>query len=341
MLLEMVYTKKMANSSKPSAGVIAAGIVAILAGLCTLLVTVFTTFAMLVVRTAPTAPAFPAAFRNVMILTLIFMACLSGFGIATGIGLFFLKNWARISILVWGGLSIFFGAFGVAIAAFLPMPVQPETPGVNALAFRVFLFGFYALPLGVGLWWAILFTRRAVKEQFSRAAAPATVELPMAQKPRCPIPVAVIAWFYISTAANTVILPFLPYRFPAIFFGREIPGTWGLVLLVALCVAFVIAGIGLLKLRAWSYTFTISLQLLLLLSGTVSVLSPNYDSLITSGIAKINEAMHLPSHVYQPFDYSHYLRAFTAIGLLIPVVILVLLFYYRLQFLEAASAAEA
>src|SRR5216684_3406945 len=59
---------------------------------------------------------FPPSVRTFGLATQGFMICLSLFGLATGIGLLYLRKWARISILIWGGLSVFFGVIGIPIA---------------------------------------------------------------------------------------------------------------------------------------------------------------------------------------------------------------------------------
>jgi hypothetical protein len=60
-----------------------------------------------------------------------------------------------------------------------------------------------------------------VKAQFAGMAGALDPSVP--QKRRCPVPVAVIAWLYTSTAAHIVILPFLPFSMPLILFRTHIP----------------------------------------------------------------------------------------------------------------------
>jgi len=78
---------------------------------------------MLLVKLPGTTPEVPPFMRNALLATQGLMTCLSLFGMATGIGLFYLRHWARISILIWGGMSVFVGLMGISIVflmSFLP-----------------------------------------------------------------------------------------------------------------------------------------------------------------------------------------------------------------------------
>jgi len=146
-----------------------------------------------------------------MLATLGLMMCLAIFGIATGIGLILLRNWARISALIWGGLCVFFGAIGIPIVFFIPLVPPESVPNLSAdsmQAVRWILLFFYGLPLIAGIWWLILFNRKTVKAQF--AATTTSAASGQTQKSRCPLPVAVLAWFYITSILNLLFLPFLP-----------------------------------------------------------------------------------------------------------------------------------
>src|SRR5216683_363897 len=226
----------MADSSKPSASTIAAAIVAILAGLFVLLCCSLAFFGTLL-NTLPANPVEAQPFvRSAMLATLGFMMCLAIFGIATGIGLILLRNWARISALIWGGLCVFFGAIGIPVAFFIPLVPPESVPNLSAdsmQAVRWILLFFYGLPLIVGIWWLILFNRKTVKAQFAATATPLDPAVP--QKPRCPVPVAILAWLNITAAPHIFILPFLPFSIPVFLFGHVFRGTIGNTLYVLIC----------------------------------------------------------------------------------------------------------
>jgi len=99
----------------------------------------------------------------------------------------------------------------------------------------------------------------------------------------------------------------------------------------------VAAGVGLLKLKPWSYPLTIGLQIFWSVSSVASILNPNYASLVSSFLNDINKAMNVPPNIYSSANYIHQLRWTMYFGLLVPVAIVVLLYYYRKRFREAAS----
>lgn len=339
-LLEMIYRQSMGTSTRPSASIIAAGVIAILGSVLVILGTGMSLFAFLFV-TLPTASIEQPPFvRIVGIVTMaVGMAC-AIFGIATGISLFRLRNWARISALVWAGISFFFGLIGIPIAIFMSVPRTSSSPGLPenfTVIFRITLLVIYALPLALGIWWLILLNRKAIKEQFT-GIAPVDVSLP--QKPRCPTPIAVLAWFFITSAANVLILPVLPFRAPALLFGKWVYPPAGTAIFILICASIAVAGVGLLKLKPWSYSLTIGLQLLWLTSGVVTMLTRGFSASFGAMVSKMNEAMHLPQNLNGPIDYSQFARWGMIGGIVLGVAILVMLLNYRERFLEAASAAR-
>ncbi|MHB8500379.1 MAG: hypothetical protein ACYDCG_10710 [Candidatus Acidiferrales bacterium] len=337
----MIYTDVMGNSSKPSASVIAAGVIAILGSLFVLLGSGLSLVAFLLVKLPATLPQQPSFVRIAGVgLMALGMAC-GIFGIAAGIGLFLLRNWGRISAMVWAGICFFFGLIGIPVALFMSVPTASNSPGMPGnftLIFRLILLAIYGAPLVVGIWWLVLFNRKSVKEQFARTAAP--VDLSLRQKPRPPVAITILAWFFITSAANIVILPFLPFRPPAMLFGHLFYGPAGTVILAVSCIFVAVVGIGLLKLKPWSFPLAIGLQLFWLASGIISLLNPNFDFRMNSMIGEMIGAMRLPDGVFAPLDFLHHMRLFMYIGLLIPVAIVAMLFYCRERFLEAASAAK-
>ncbi|MGH9742338.1 MAG: hypothetical protein ACRD51_08305, partial [Candidatus Acidiferrum sp.] len=192
------------------------------------------------------------------------------------------------------------------------------------------------------IWWLVLFSRPSVKQQFVGTGASVGLTLP--QRPRAPVAITVIAWFFVTSAANILILPMLPSHMPMMILGHLFYPPVGTIIFVLSCALVTIAGIGLLKLKPWSYPLTIGLQLLWLANGIISLLDPNFDSWIKSMIDGMSDVMHLPAGVFAAMDVSQHLlqdmRLFMSVSLLIPAGIVAILFYYRERFLEAASAGK-
>jgi MFS family permease len=339
---EVIYRRSMDDSPKRSASVTAAAVVAILGSLFLLLCCSVAFFAFLSLKLTGTSPEAPPFVRTAMLATQGLMMCVSLFGIATGIGVIYLRNWARISMLTWAGLSVFFGVIGIPIAYFAlssPIPNAPALPAESMQAVRWILLFIYGLPLLIGIWWLILFNRKSVKAQFAGTAM--LVDPSLSQKPRCPVPIAVIAWLYIGSIFNLFLLPFFPFRLPVFIFGLVLPKSLGLAVLILSALAFAAAGVGLLKLKTWSYSLTIGLQVFWLTSWIVSMLSPNYSAVMDSFFKKMQASLHLPETQFSPPDFAHHHGWAMVLGLLFAGAILGLLVYYRPRFLEAASAAAS
>jgi hypothetical protein len=332
----------MDGAPKRSASVTAAAVVAILSSLFLLLCCSVAFFGMLSLKLTGTSPELPPFVRTAALAAQGFMMCLSLFGVATGIGLIYLRNWARISILTWGGLCVFFGAIGIPIGFFAlssPLPNAPPLPAEGMAAVRWILVSIYGLPLLAGIWWLILFNRMSVKAQFEGVAISSDPSVP--QKPRCPLPIAVLAWFYITTILNLLFLPFFHFRVPILVFGWLLPPGIGLAVLILNCLALFLAGVGLLKLKPWSYSLTIGLQLFWLASTIVTALSPNYYAVMESFLKDMQASLHLPETQFLPNNITQHYGWAIGVGLLIGGGILGLLVYYRPRFLEEASKASS
>lgn len=273
--------------------------------------------------------------------TTVLMICVSIFGFATGIGVFRLKNWARISAIVWSSFCVFFGVIGIPMTLIMPFGQMPNAAAAPAgvLSFvRPLLLVLYGVPLAIGVWWLILFNRKNIKAKFAVGAA--SPGLPAEPGTRYPVAITVIAWFFIGSAANLVPIPFIPFRIPLILFGHIIPGVSGTSFLILSGLLLLVAGIGLLKLQRWSYSFTIGLQLLFLTNGVLTVLSPNLEGILATIVRQTNNAMHLSDGSLTSPRYRYFLHGTLYLGLLSSAVILVLLFYYRERFLQAAEAKQ-
>lgn len=330
----------MDNPSKASASVIAAVVVAVLCALFFLLSCSVALIGLFLVKLPSSVPELPPFAKAVELAIIGLVICLSIFGIITGVALIYLRNWARISILIWGGVFAFFGAVGIPFAFLLPKispPDAPQLPESSQQLLQWILVFVYGLPLVIGVWWLILFNRKSIKAQF--AGTSASVETALPQKPRCPLFVVVLSWFYIASILNLGFLPIIPVRVPVFLFGVELSGRTGISLLLLTCVGFFIGGVALLKLKPWGYYLTIALQALWLASGAVSLMNRNYETAMASYMRDSRNWMHAPEMQFPPEPTAQSIVAIMAFGLVVAAVILGLFLYYRQRFLEAASAA--
>jgi hypothetical protein len=221
--------------------------------------------------------------RALLLITALIYVVPAVWGIASSVGLWRLKNWARISTIVFAVFLATVGVFGVLIAVVMPIPVTPAQQNMPQIAtmVRVFLGTLGAGELGIGLWLAIYFTRRRVQAQFARAVpqvvlGPADSEAQrvatMVSQNRRPVSLTVIACFLLVGAAC------FPFAFlmhtPLLVLGKVLTGTMAVAGLLLFTAANVSIGIGLLKLWPAARTAGIVYFLFALVNAGVSWLSP-------------------------------------------------------------------
>ncbi len=249
----------MQPNLKSRPAVTAAGIVAIVFGAFGVLMAILVELSMLAVShisSESTGVPSPDAIRAMASIVWLFFLAVAVFGIFVGANILPRRNWARIAILIWGGLMAFFSAVTILVTLLilgqLPsvMPHASEAAPVLAVMKWVLAL-FYAIPLGVGIWWLILFTRKSVVEEFIPLSArlhPGKTldasgfpqELPETPSyvpggPACPLPLLIIAGLDIFSGASMLTLFVIPYSsisaIPIFLFGHAFHGGFAVVLL--------------------------------------------------------------------------------------------------------------
>ena len=202
-------------------------------------------------------PAFMAAMMGAIS---IFYFLLAAWGISSSIGLFRLKNWARISTIVFSVLLALIGLFSLPMAFILPL-IAANGQSVDTTAMfvvRIAMGLFWGVQLGIGIWWLVFLTRAKVKAQF----VPATTTLPQAQieyqapaaqpistqKPSGrPVSITVIACLLL---AGCLFIPVnLIMRTPAIFFTKMVFGWPAALIFLTFAAIQLYVGVGLWRLR--------------------------------------------------------------------------------------------
>ncbi len=281
----------------------------------------------------------PSSVRTMATGTVAFFSGLAIFGVFTGIGVLRLKNWARISTLVWSGIT---AAICIPILAFLvliPFPTPPNATSPPDMAFvRVAAGLVYALPLAVAIWWLILFNRKAIAAQFTAPAPDSLLDASgfpshttSPSKPSLPLPITVLAVFLLISSFSAFLLFFV--HMPIVLFAHAFRGPAGTAVWITICLLSTAAGIGLLCRKGWSYSLALGLQMLGFLSGIVTLASPKYPDLMREAIA----SMAFSTAPYPEYSIEQ-LRRFSYASLAFPVLIGILLLYYRSRFLQTCAS---
>jgi len=345
--------------------VTAAGIVAILFGALGVLGAIFVELSLLFVSRIASANKdvpFPGAARAIASVTWLLLFLIAIFAIFVGANVLRRRNWARISILIWGGLMTCFSAISMVATFFVMNSLPPTFPNAagsapNMSVLKWVMVCFYAVPLGVGIWWLILFTRKRVVDGFNPPLArlhpgktldasgfpqePPPLPSYVAGGPTCPLPLLIIAGLDIFSGASMLALLVIPYSFisaiPVFLFGHAFHGGFGLLFMAVLGIVYAVCGIGIIKLKRWALDPLIWCQALLLLSGIVTFLNPRFLPAMQEAIAQMmpkNPA--LPINLF-PFSDT-YFKAMMVFGLLFAAAMLGVLLVYRKRFLETAHA---
>jgi hypothetical protein len=111
-----------------------------------------------------TASAFGGSFAIPLAVVLI---GLGGWGIAAGVATVKMKEWARISMLVFGAILFVIAAFGALEMARDPYVGVSYIEGAYMGSIRPEMMVFYGVLAVVGAFWLYFFSRNSVKAQFA------------------------------------------------------------------------------------------------------------------------------------------------------------------------------
>jgi hypothetical protein len=262
---------------KRSASVTVVAVVSLLGSFLTLAMGSLMALALVITRKSNPALSEPSALVG-MLIGLFFLIVPPVWGLATSVGLFRLKNWARLSILVFSVLLVLMGGFGAPMFLLIPLPQTPGTDPHFLTYFRLAITGFYALMAAIGVWWFILFTRRSVRGQFSvdSSAAGVALDAHSNRPPARPVSITIIAWLMIVGAAFAPLNLWL--RPPVPFLWMMLSGYWAALYTVIYAAIALYAGIGLLRLNPICRTIAIYLYSFSLFSSAVFYTAPGRDA---------------------------------------------------------------
>lgn len=274
----------------------------------------------------PTTPQ-PPFFGTIMLVASGMFFGLALWGVLAGVGLFRMRPWARISILVIGALLVIFCGLSIAVLLFV-IQQTPELEGTGRAGSIIgVLVGSYLIPILVGLWWLIYFNRAVVKAAFLEGA-------PAPTGPVRPLSIAVIAWHLVAFGLLTLIP--LWFRFPALFLGMLITGWSAALVYCVFAIVELSVGVGLLRLRPGSLTAAVWLFIFAMLNSITFALLPNSNAKMLSAMQSI--APNISSSAVTVTLPSPILNA--ALGVLMMAVPLFYLVTRKQAFLEAGRKSE-
>jgi hypothetical protein len=292
----------------------------------------------LAAHAAPSANDSAFAPRGRMILKLVSYSLLGlGFlGIFNGVGLLGLKNWARRTMVIGSGAAVILSVYClyVSIALLGIPPASGMQPATAHLLWGSF-FGISLVVFGVGLWLVMVFTRPATLASFvmpPSASAGAAIS-----SPSCPLPLALLAGFYVMGAIISVLFLRIPDRTPDMVFAHALYGAPRIQYALITSGLGVAAAIGLFRVKSWGLHLAIGLQLFSISSHAVTLLHPRAVGSLRTALAAMAEHGAKPP-LRDPALGFHYLEG---LGLGFALLLLLILLLARPRFLRAASVPAA
>jgi uncharacterized membrane protein len=125
------------SSPRASASVLAAGVVAILGSCFAILGAAFGLLGLALLPSTPSAQQFPPTVRSMAMVAIIMWLAIAVFEVITGIGILRLKYWARISAIVWAGVSGGLSWLCLFFAMIAPLPEPAGAAAVPMAAVRI------------------------------------------------------------------------------------------------------------------------------------------------------------------------------------------------------------
>lgn len=280
---------------------------------------------------APAMPPWIAGFDLVLCALLVGLAA---WGIATMAGLFGMRGWARVSVLIFGGGMALLGllAMGTSVLMMVafPMPaladVDPAQAQLAKSMFRVvFLLSaiVYGLVGTLGITWLVYFNRRRVRAAFAGVEAEALVESPS----RRPLLVGAIAVLSLTGAPLCALMAWSP--FPAVLFGFSFHGAAKVVFYVAFGLAQGVAGAALWQLKEWGRRLEIGLLGLGAVNCAVYLVRP---TLLMRANAEVSRAMLVQQPLWTEHFQTVLYRGTFGMSIVLIAAVMVVLVAYRSRF---------
>jgi hypothetical protein len=347
---------------KRSVGVTVIAILSLLGSALTFVMGILM-LAVMVLAPVPRANQFPGSpilFKVFFIAISLMYMLPAVWGILSGVGLWRLKNWARISTIVFSVLLILMGGFAGLVSFVVPFPATPSNAANPQVIFvvRMAMGIFWLTQLGIGIWWLVFLNRSKVKEQFGQAAQ--VVAAPTALQPaypaqsvsvsavgpgvaKRPLSITIIAWFML---AGCLFLPLgLVMRGPVILFTKILMGWPAVWVYLAFTAAQLGIGLGLLRVKPAARMAAIIYFVFAFVNSAVFYFAPGGHARML-GLLESQQSMFPWMRLFQSqaefhFDFGPFLIMGAVLGLVVISVPLYFLVTRKVPFENAAAALES
>ena len=258
----------------------------------------------------PATDSTPAFTRSAGLIMSVFMLGFAAWGIATGMNLLQVREWARISIIVFSGLLLVMAVPGLLMMLVMPLPTPPvaAVPPGEAIpplehlltAVRIGLAIFYALLALLGGWWLYFFNTRPIRELFRGAAASPSSAWPPAVlapteipgSPKRPVSITIIA--YLALVGACVFPFFNILHLPLTFLGFFFTGAKASLIVIGYMSVQLLMSYGLLKLEKWGRSLAIYYFNFAIFNSIISVVLPGAQARYAEAMTAMQSSLGLP-----------------------------------------------
>lgn len=285
----------------------------------------------------------PGLVQAFQLLTAFFLLGVSVFCAFTVVGLFRMKNWARVSIVVIGALEtcfclllmLIYGALAFVPALGSASTTAQVSPVLLKAVFLGLAGGMFVFSL-IGIWWFIYFTRRSVRALFTEKR-----ELPVAFSPDGvtagqPKPgrsvnevlLTCLGVLYLVGAPWMIAVAFM--QIPMFFLGVIFRGNAASVLMLALATLNLAIGVGLLRRNRPAWFGALFINAIGLLSSLI-ILLPRGRHAFQSYQQEITQHLLGPAMAPSPVVSMQNSMIFISLvpGVVMLVVVIWFLFHVR------------
>lgn len=260
----------------------------------------------LVLLLSPGRPPLPPDAKLGMILGLLVFGLLGTWGTTTAIGLFRLRNWGRVSIIVFAALLAFAGLVTTPSILFIPPP--PTTPP-NYDVVRNIVAIFYAALGVLGAFWVYYFSRSATREAFGGTTVVEGVGRPLS--------ISIIGWWLLVGGALCLLLS--PLRIPASVFIWIMTGWTSAAWYAAFGALNTYAGYGLLRLNPTARIIAIAAFCFGAINSLVFFFFPGSDARMASLMSRF----HFGSQTPPPTHFPIFMLAPMLLAIAVPLWFLI------------------
>ena len=273
-------------------------------------------------------PNQPFPVKAVGYILCLFFAGLSAWGITTAVGLFRLRHWSRISILLFSGLLVVTGPLSAIAVGLTPLPNMPTASSGLIGIVRGVIISFYALIGLLGACWLFYFTRPGVRLQFGAEGAQ--------RDRRRPLSVSIIACFFLAGALFGLLGAVL-FPVPQSVLGLVLRGWPARLLTVVYATLSLWIGLGLLRLNPLSRAVAIAYAAFASLNSVIFVALPDFQERMRAFQDTMPAAFHRPSTEYP----SALMRSSMIAGALVCLIPIWFLVARRAAFKDTEPSAAA